>query len=89
MSYDVRISMRGMADKLAEIERGNPVRNYVVPTLHAATALCNVARMAAGLPMERGPRSLPLKQVYTMGRPVDVVFCEIERVRPRAQKGKP
>ncbi len=88
MAYDVRICLRGMQSSLHEIERGNPVRCYVVPTLHAAVALCNMARMGAGLAMERGPRALRLKEVWTVGRGVDPVFGEIERVRPRGKGDK-
>jgi hypothetical protein len=43
---------------LADIERGNPERQYESNTLHGATALANLALFAAGQPMHTGPRQL-------------------------------
>lgn len=86
MTYAIKIDMTAMRESLAQIEQGNPVRHATTPTLYGAVQLCNMARMAAGLPMVKGPRNLAVGQCVVLGFAYEIVECEIQRLQP---KGRP
>lgn len=83
--YSVVIDLTSKRESLHDIEKGNPVRFFTVPTLAAAVSVCNAVRMTAGLAMVHGPRSIHVGQWAEMANPMtDGVRLEIQRLKGKA-----
>lgn len=64
MAYVVTINATVIAERLHEIERGNPSRTYTMPTLTSAFQLANAFAFGAGLAMRKAPRSMRPGSIY-------------------------
>lgn len=83
--YELLVDLTGIRPRLADIERGNPVRVPKYPTLHHAVVSANILRMALGLGMRRGPRTLAVGQTWDLSP-------DAEWYKPRfytAERGAP
>lgn len=80
--YHVHLNLENH-NGLHPLEAGRRTRDFTVPTLAAAVALCNVARLSAGQVMERGPRSLAPGDCFEIGLPNRPVRCSITRLKKR------
>jgi hypothetical protein len=66
MSYTVRIDATAIADRLHDIESGNPKRSYKTHTLTHAVQIANAFAFGAGLAMRARPRSIKPGDVHLM-----------------------
>lgn len=77
MAYTLTIDACRDVERLADIERGGPVRTFKFRTLADAKAARNIALFAMGAAMQSGPRRLLPGQSWPV-RAEDTVFT-IER----------